>query len=192
MNGKKITREGTPRLVAEETMKEVCDLLDALLNLEFSPAGGGELVVNGKKAVLRIEPGALAAITPFKVVSASTDTLARVRVYMGFVNDLDPVSQGPFSAGDAVPKLLSVSNGNTVYVRVSWDYDSDSYSWQATGYTVLAGPMPSPSSSYAYYPLKSVAIVNGAVQLGGGVTRNLVVTRCGEADDFTDNWGAGG
>lgn len=134
----------------------------------------------------------------FLLVDASTTgpDVAKVRVYYGTINALDPTTagDGPFSVADDPAFTVEVSDGETVYVDLTVSYDSGTGIWSCTAFTVTAAdPLPTKTATHAYYPLGTVTVASNAVTgISEGVNGNIGWERCGTvADGYEDYWWAG-
>lgn len=130
---------------------------------------------------------------PFLLINASESGTAKVRVYSGLVNALDPVADGPFSTADSPAFLVTVTDGQTVYLDITLSYDSATGVWSYTSYNVAAGAsLPSATSTHAYILLGTVAVASGDVTaIAPGASGNIGHERCGDSTTYSDKWWAG-
>ena len=133
------------------------------------------------------------ATHPFKVVDATIygpgSVTYKVRVYRGRIN----VMEGPFSLSDAPPYLITVSDGDVVYVDITHTHSAES-GFAEVSFTIgRAASLPASSSTHAYFPLGDIVITSGRIvsPITGGVTGNIGHRRCGDASLYNDQWWKG-
>ena len=87
--------------------------------IESPDYDGGSVIL----AYVRLTRWDKVVVPPFHIEDVSVKGNAKVRVYFGTVNDETPAGM---SDGDEPPYIIGVSDGQKVYLGVTWDTDSSS------------------------------------------------------------------
>lgn len=149
--------------------------------VRVSLTAGGSVISISRMTDRSDDPAPLAAFSthPFKVVDASSESTAKVRVRFGQVNGITPTIGGVALDDDPNdPPLLTVETGS-IYLAVVLDVagaiTSASIHNDAT--------VPTPDVTHGYLPLATVTVASGAVTaINQAVTHSLGMRRCGVSD----------
>lgn len=143
MPAKPLTRKGKPRLVPDRLFKEIADNLDALLALDVSPAGAGELIVNGKKSILKLDIEAIAAAAIIPLAPYKSAALA-VSLRYGVIND----NTGPHELSSYGPFTIAATR--YFFAKVTCNGDGEITAVDPHHQDSITPPAPSDTVSYKY------------------------------------------
>lgn len=144
MSAKPLARKGKPRLVPEQLIKEIADNLDALLALDVSPAGTGELIVNGKKAILKLDIEAIAAAAIIPLAPYKSAALA-VSLRYGVIND---TASGPHELSSYGPFTIAATS--YFFAKVTCNGDGEITTVEPHAQSTITPPAFSDTVSYKY------------------------------------------
>lgn len=132
-------------------------------------------------AMVRLTRWERVVIPPFHIQDVSVKGAPKVRIYYGTVNNRAPVGM---SDGDEPPYVIGVSNGQKIWVGLTWDTNTSAITslWIATGTNV---PQDTKTKNGTYYKVLGTVDVDtsGAIPVvycGDGVDGSLHIDVCRE------------
>lgn len=150
--------------------------LGALRNLTVSPMGAGKLVINGEKAVLVLDPVAIAAAAVLPPLAPFKSGALAVSFKYGTIGGLPLDTFGP------------IATAATRYFFARTTCSSGGLLTAVELYYQTTGTAPASSDTVAYLPLGRAVVTGGALTTEYTLAGSKSYQRCGYAGNYTHHF----